>query len=114
LNGLVGIFWIFEKQIFFETEKLKDIKAVNSFKDSDLSHYQMWDKIKNQHPKFYLYEYEDIPRGRIIYNIEKNQFIVYCNENILKEKSLQKLILEKFQIFNENVIFKEDEHYRIF
>jgi len=63
--------------------------------------------------KFYLYEYEDIPRGRVVYNIKENQFIIYCNENTLQDEISKKLILEKFRILNENIIFKEDEHYRI-
>jgi len=110
---LVGVFWIFENQIFFETQKLKGIKPINGFKDSDLSHYQVWDKVKNQNSKFYLYEYEDIPRGRVVYDILNNQFIVYCNENILKEEESKKLILENFGLIDENYIFKEDEHYKI-
>jgi len=113
MSKSIGVFWIFGNQIFFETQKLEGIKSINGFKDSDLSHYQVWDKVKNQNSKFYLYEYEDIPRGRVVYDIEENQFIIYCNNNILKEEVLQKTILEKFQLLNENSIFKEDEHYRI-
>jgi len=110
----IGVFWIFENKVFIETQKLKDIKSINEFKDSNLSHYQVWDKVKNQHPKLYLYEYEDIPRGRVVYDIEENQFIIYCNENILKDTISKKLVLEKFQISDENVIFKKDEHYKIY
>ena len=113
MNNNIGVFWIFEKRVFSETQKLKDIKSINGFKDSDLSHYQVWDKVKKQHPKFYLYRYEDIPRGRVVYNTKENQFIIYCNENILQDTISKKLILENFQLLNENSIFKEDEHYRI-
>ena len=113
MNKDIGVFWIFDNKVFLETQKLEDIKSINGFKDSDLSHYQAWDKVKTQHPKFYLYEYEDIPRGRIVYDIEKNEFIIYCNKNTLQEDISKKLISEKFKILNENMIFKEDEHYRI-
>ena len=109
----IGIFWIFENQIFMQTQKLKEIKSINGFKDSDLSHYRVWDKVKNQNSKFYLYEYEEIPRGRIVYNTMKNQFIIYCNSNILRDKISKKLILENFGLIDENYIFKEDEHYKI-
>ena len=113
MNNNIGVFWIFEKRVFFETQKLEDIKSINGFKDSDLYHYQVWNKVKNQHSKFYLYEYENIPRGRVVYDIKENLFIIYCNENILQKEISKKLILEKFQLLNENSIFKEDEHYRI-
>jgi len=110
----IGIFWIFENKIFSETQKINDIKTINGFKDSDLSHYQVWNKIRNQHPKFYLYEYEDIPRGRVVYNVSKNKFVIYCNENILQDEILKRLILEKFQLLNEKSVFQKDEHYKIF
>lgn len=113
MNKAIGVFWIYDNKVFLETQKLEDIKSINGFKDSDLSHYQVWDKVKNQHHKFYLYEYEDIPRGRVVYDIEENLFIIYCNENTLQEEVSKKLILEKFQLLNENSIFKEDGHYKI-
>ena len=115
----IGIFWIYEKQVFSEVQKLEDIKSINGFKDSNLSHYKIWDKIKNQHPKFYLYEYEDIPSGRIVYDIENNIFIIYCNENILQDEVSKRLILEKFTLVKrfersqDRIQFKEDEHYKI-
>ncbi len=115
----IGIFWIYEKQVFLEFQILGDIKAINGFKDSDLSYYQVWDKVKNQHPKFYLYEYEDIPRGRVVYDIENHIFRIYCNENILQDETSKKLILEKFKLMKlfevskESIEFKKDEHYKI-
>jgi hypothetical protein len=111
---MIGVFWIYDNQIFCETQNIKDIKPINGFIDSDLAHYQVWDSVKNQHPKFYLYEYEDIPRGRVVYYIEENQFIIYCNENILKQDISKKLILDKFQLLSKNFIFKKDEHYKLF
>jgi hypothetical protein len=109
----IGVFWIYDNQIFCETQNINDIKPINGFIDSDLAHYQVWNKVKNQHPKFYLFEYEDIPRGRIVYDIENEQFIIYCNKDILKQKISKKLILEKFQLLNKKAIFIEDEHYKI-
>ena len=113
-ESIIGIFWIYKNQIFFKTQKLKDIKMVNGFKDSNLSHYQVWDEIKNKHPKFYLFEYEDIPRGRIVYDTIENKFIVYCNKDILKNEVSKKLILKNFDLLNKKVVFKEDEHYNIY
>ncbi len=113
MNKAIGVFWIFENKVFFKTQRLEDIKSINGFKDSDLSHYQVWNTVKSQHPRFYLYEYEEIPRGRVVYDIEENRFIIYCNENTLQDKISKKLILKKYKILNRNSTFKEDEHYII-
>jgi len=114
----IGIFWIYEQRVFSEVQKLEDIKSINGFKDSNLSHYKGWNKIKNQHPKFYLYEYEDIPRGRVVYDIKNKIFIIYCNKNILQDEISKRLILEKFNLLrrfeiSKDIRFKEDEQYQI-
>jgi len=38
---------------------------------------------------FYLYEYEDIPRGRIVYYIVNMQYIVYANKEQLVYMNLK-------------------------
>jgi len=114
MNGNnIGVFWIFEKQLFVELQLLDDIQSINGFKDSDLSHYHVWKKVKKLHSKFYILEYEDVPRGRIVFDISNNQFIVYCNKDILLEEISKKLILNKFELSKQNTLFKVDEHYEI-
>ena len=109
----IGLFWIFENHIFYELQNIEDLSAINGFVDSDLSHFKIWEKVKKQHPKFYLYEYEDIPRGRVVYEVLPSQSIVYCNENILKDDALKRLILETFNLSATCTLFREDEHYKI-
>ena len=109
----IGIFWVFDNKVFSQVQKLEDIKSINGFKDSDLSHYQVWDRVQHQHPKFYLYSYEEIPRGRVVYDISENQFIIYCNINTLEDEISKTLILKEFHLATDKTIFKEDEHYKI-
>jgi len=62
---MIGVFWIYESQIYLKSIKKDKVKIINSFIDSDFSHYQVWDGMSSQNKKIYLYEYEDIPRGRV-------------------------------------------------
>ena len=109
----IGVFWIYDNRIFLETQKIIDLKPINGYIDSDLAHYEVWDSVKYQHSKFFLFEYEDVPRGRVIYDVKNKRFVVYCNPYILQNKTEIKLILEGFQLSNMNSIFIEDEHYKI-
>lgn len=112
----IGIFWIYDKQVFSEVQKLEDVKSINGFKNSDLLHYKVWDKIKNLHPELSLYKYDDIARGRVSYDIENNLFVIYCNEIILQDEVSKKLILEKFRLkkrfegFQDSIQFKQGEY----
>ena len=109
----IGVFWVYKSQIYVKSIHIDKVKPIQGFIDSDFAHYQVWSEISLQNRDFYLYEYEDIPRGRVVYNIEDNQFIIYCNKNILEDTVSKNLILERFNLLNEDTIFKEDEHYRI-
>ena len=112
-NRQIGIFWIYQNKIYLKTQNLQKIKPINGFIDSDLSHYKVWDEIKSKNKDFYLYEYEEIPRGRVVYDTINHNFIIYCNKDILLNLQNKKQILETFKIKNKNYSFKEDEHYII-
>ena len=107
----IGIFWIYDGEIFYKSETLKNIKEIKGSFDADFSHYEVWEEIKNQHKDFYKYEYEQIPRGRVIY--QDGKFIVYSSKQIINDENAKKLILKAFCIDDEYVEFKEDEHYEI-
>ena len=80
---MIGIFWIYKSKIYLKSINMTEVKAIGYFVDSDFSHYQVWDKISLQNRDFYLYEYEDIPRGRVVYDVKNEKYIVYSNKSRL-------------------------------
>ena len=108
----IGVFWIYNNQIFSKKELLKNIEKINNFKDSNLSHYKVWEEIKYKHKDFYMFEYEQIPRGRIVYDTYNRVFLIYCNNDILNNSKAKKMILKEFRI-KEDYLFFYDEHYKI-
>jgi len=109
----IGIFWIYKNKIYSKQINKNAIKAINGFKDTDFAHYQVWNEISSQNKDFYFYEYEDIPRGRVIYNIKNSQYIVYANNDIINSDEAKALIINGFNLKSDNVLFKYDEHYQI-
>ena len=86
---------------------------INNYIDSDYGHYQIWNEILRNNEKLYIYEYEDIPRGRIVYKINVKQYIVYANQDIVNSKKCRQLIIETFQLLEKHTVFRFDEHYQI-
>jgi hypothetical protein len=113
LNKSVGVFWVYQNIVYLKTQKLDTIKSINGFKDSDLSHYQVWDEIKLQNNNFYIYEYEDIPRGRVVYDCNDKIFIVYCNPIFIDNINIKDSIIKAFDLPKNSYKFIEDEHYTI-
>ena len=97
--------------IYSQHQSCDHIQEINNFKDSDLAHYQVWEHIKHTHKDFYLYEYEDIPRGRIVYDMKNQQYIIYCHRGIYANATEQDLILVDFCLLEQNHRFEIDHHY---
>jgi len=109
----IGIFWIHKSKIYLKSIGLDQVKVIDGFKDSDFGHYQVWDEMSAQNKELYIYEYEDIPRGRIVYNVNHGLFIVYSNEDIINSDEAKKLIMDAFGLNDEAVSFQYDAHYKI-
>ena len=110
---MIGIFWFYKNKIYEKSIDSNAVKAINNFKDSDYSHYLSWNEISLRNKDFYLYEYEDIPRGRVVYDVENAQYIVYANNDIIISDKAKEVIAYSFKLKTKKVIFKYDEHYEI-
>ena len=105
---MVGIFWIVDDKLIAKKVSLSEIEEVNGFKDSGLSHFFEWEKMG-----FDIDEYDKFPRGRIVYDVFNNKFLIYAAKKIIKNKNYRQLILDFFNI-KENYEFIYDEHYVLF
>jgi hypothetical protein len=55
-------------------------------------------------------EYEEWPRGRVVFNAVRGQFIVYA-DRLIAQHELQRVV-EHFGIPAGRVVFMRDGHYR--
>jgi len=55
-------------------------------------------------------EYEEWPRGRVVFDAVRNRFMVYADSQIFKQE-LQERVLERFGIPSKRALFLRDEHY---
>ncbi len=110
----VGIFWIYRNKIIGKTYSLSEAEKYGNFLSPILGHYEYWEEIQKLEPKLYYEEYENIPRGRVVYNMIKKQFVLLSSKSIIKNQSVVKAIKEFFSIQdNTKLIKKSDFHYEI-
>lgn len=110
----VGIFWIDKDGTMF-AESVSLLKAVDygEFRIFEGAHFELWNKAVRANPKWKGLEYEDVPRGRIVYRKDpkKPEFIIYISKRIVKYKNK---VMGRFNLPISHIrIDTSDEHYRM-
>ncbi|MCR4715107.1 MAG: hypothetical protein K5751_12120, partial [Treponemataceae bacterium] len=83
--------------------------AITGTKD----HADYWEELRKEAlsilPAHLRTEYFSIPRGRVVYHSDSDQFFVYHGNN-LKKKDLQQ-VAKLFHLPKEKTTFEQDLHY---
>jgi hypothetical protein len=110
----IGVFWFFDGKVLGETTKLSDAQqSVPGLLDSDATHVAVWEKYGNftdSSPILAHYDYQDIPRGRALYQVRKQRFLVYLDKALMS-KEIKSAIAEYFGFTPQQADWKRDLHY---
>jgi len=110
----LGIFWIDDSgTMFAESVSLRDAEDYGDFKIFGGDHFNLWDKAVRAVPQWEGMEYEEVPRGRVVYKKDpkKPEFVVYLPKRILRYKGK---VVGRFNLPTGHIRFDTaDEHYRM-
>jgi hypothetical protein len=108
----IGIFWYYQNQIIgIAHEFQKSDQDSLGLIDSPYTHVEYWETLRDVIPEFRNIEYEEIPRGRVIYNAKTSKSYVYMDAKLLKNNIARK-VADFFELNFECVIWKKDPHYK--
>ena len=116
---MIGIFWGYQGVIFGAKQPLSEgDSALPGFIDSTFAHVDVWEiplAVKTQCPELRSMEYQDIPRGRVVFKgiptqIKNGKYIIYLDQCLLNE-SYKQGILQYFELQDKNVVWRMDAHY---
>jgi len=110
----VGIFWIDDSgKMYAESISLRDAEDYGEFKIFEGSHFESWSKATRANPQWREKEYDEIPRGRVVFRKDpkKPEFIVYLPKRIVKYKSK---VIGWFKLPSGHLrLNTSDEHYQM-
>ena len=110
----IGIFWVYKKRVIGKARDLEECQEnVPGLIDSPDSHVDLWENDPNfdiPFPELKRSEYQDVPRGRVIYSVDDNQVVVYLDK-VLRTKQTKQIISKFFQLSGAKVVWKADLHY---
>ena len=113
----VGIFWVDldTNKVFADKTSLRDADDMGPFKIHPRGHYEVWKKMIPKNPKWRGQEYEDIPRGRVVYdkNPKNPRFVVFMAKECNKG-SVKSAVASEFNLPAGHYVFDfTDEHYEL-
>lgn len=99
-NLEVGLFFYVNGALIFEGCKLKEAEKYGDFLIFSESHLEAWDKLG------YSVDFDYYPRGRVVYRVTDETFIIYHDRCISEE-------IKEFagKYAGEKYVFELDEHY---
>jgi hypothetical protein len=84
----VGIFWVLGKRILIDGTPITDAESYSDFKIHDRGHDKVWEGYQKAAVVSEDLEYEDVPRGRVMYNTKTGQYLLLADRCILKDPEL--------------------------
>ena len=114
----IGIFWLCirdGKIDIFHSEpiSLEFGQNYGSFIVAPREHYNTWESLKRHKIMPKNSNYEDLPRGRVAYDNDTGQFVVYHGDYIKSSSGIKSVIKEEFNL-KRNTRWESDLHYHKF
>jgi hypothetical protein len=81
--------------------------------DSPFNHVETWDldrSFRKPFPELRGMQYQDVPRGRVLFDSKQQQHIIYLGRDLMNARS-KELIAEFFGFDPESAAWKIDVHY---
>jgi hypothetical protein len=110
-KALVGIFWLVGKRLVLAGTPLDQAQSYGECKNFPISHIDYWAELQRDGSVPPEMEYEEAPRGRIVYNTTTQQFTLMADRCILGNAMVVRKILSQLHL-PTNTKLDTDYHYR--
>jgi hypothetical protein len=107
----VGIFWLVNDKLVIDSTPLSEAEAYGDHLTHPRSHLEVWTLFQRDGAVPKEVEYEEPPRGRVMYNTKTRQFMLLADRCVLKDKSLVKWIMSALSL-KKTTKTGTDEHYQ--
>jgi hypothetical protein len=114
---MVGIFWLIENRLVLDTTLLSEAEPYGDCLTHGNSHINFWTEQQGLGTVSHDIEYEEYPRGRVVYHKKAQRFALYADRCILKQKPVVKRIMEAMCLpANKTDVTTDgpDGHYKCF
>jgi len=111
VNAQVGIFWLVGKRLVLAGTPLAEAEPYGEYKNFPTSHVKHWAKLQRDGRVSPEVEYDEPPRGRVVYNTKTQQFTLMADRCIIGNERLIGRIKNELHL-PQNTEVVTDSHYR--
>lgn len=79
---------------------------------SPATHVEAWEDLRQNGTVRAGEEYDEFPRGRVVYDTKRDGFVLYADSCVLKQNRYVDAVIEEFGLPKANFETKTDLHYR--
>jgi hypothetical protein len=112
--AMIGVFWVYQHTVFGKRAPIEaGEEAVKGMVDSPYDHVDVWETdtdYRRNFPELVQAEYQQIPRGRVLYQTGKGVPVVYL-DTTLNTPPVRELIARFFEFPVEQASWQKDAHY---
>lgn len=110
----IGIFWVYKEVVFGRTRCTEEgQEGVKGLVDSPDDHVTVWEGVqgyRSHFPELHGREYQDVPRGRVLYQQSTSRSLVYLDKT-LNSPAIRQLIAQYFEFEAGQASWRADLHY---
>jgi hypothetical protein len=110
---VVGIFWLVGRRLILDSTPLHLAETYGEWLNHAKSHIDRWGEMQQEGIVPREMEYEESPRGRVVYGRRTHEFTLLADRCILKSKTALARLFKQMRL-PEGTIIDVDLHYRCF
>ena len=110
----VGIFWVVRGKLILLGIPVSDGEEYGEHVNYGPSHYNKWRELQQSGAVPPECEYEEFPRGRVMFNKKTESFSFLVDACILGNKQILNRILREMNLPKAKTVIDRDSHYRCF
>ena len=108
----VGIFWVIRGKFVIDSTPLSQSEPYGVHLPHPGSHVEVWTMFQQKGTVPRDMEYEEAPRGRVIYNAKIGRFSFLADKCILRDKIMVTKTMSELNLPNKNTDRRADARYR--
>jgi hypothetical protein len=111
LQPKVGIFWLMGKRLILDASPLSEAELYGDCLTQRNSHIDYWTAQQRLGTVPRDIEYEEPPRGRVVFDTKADRFMVYADRCILAKEPVVSRILKEMNLPRGQTDVQTDGHY---